>query len=376
MQDLTSADASKRASAILNIVAFRENAAPAVPALLARFLDPDTSPRVKAIVAFRYLPEIPPDQTPRVVNALAKALSSDTQTVVRYEAAVTLNRFAGSNKKAVQALIQGATRDRGTWEIRTACVSTLRGAGWDPKTGPDPEVTRALLQALKDPTHEVRLQAIMNLGFMGSPADPKLREEVYSALQTWSRSRSAEKTSVLWAYVSLVLLGGELRESALDAIAKYLRLEDSEMRVQGIHALAVLGEKARSKAPDLVNVLGDTDDTVVVAAAGALALIHDPSDEVLRSLIKLTRLDKDRASVVVQACLSLSQLGKPAPEVVKALEAVNQRDSLPREVRYAADAALKQLLRSTKADRRGNAGRPPLQGTIERRPPRRQLERD
>jgi HEAT repeat protein len=345
MKDLKHPDASKRATAILNIIAFRENAAPAVPALLSHFRDPDASPRVKAVMAFRYLPESSFGDTSvgDVVKALSDVLTNDSQTIVRYETAVTLGRFAGKNRKAIPALVQGATRDRGTWEIRNACVEALRGAGFDPKKGPDREATRALVQALRDSTHEVRVNAMRNLGFMGPPADPALREEVIGALDAWARSRTADRTSVLWANVSLVFLGDELNDRALDAIARYLTARERDVRIQGIHALGVLGKKAKSKVPDLVNLLSDSEDTVVIAAAQALTVMSDSSERVLSRLIDLTRDKKDRAAVVYQACMSLSRIGGNKREVVKAMEDVSNRDSLPKELRSAVDAVLKDI---------------------------------
>jgi HEAT repeat protein len=349
MRDLTADDASTRTNAIVNIVAFRENAAPAITALLGRFHDGDVSPRVKAVIAFRFLPEIPQNRTAQVVKALAQVLRSDYESTVRYEAAVTLDRFRGKNKAAVPELIANS-RNRSSWEIRYACLTTLLYAGFDPEKGPDPAVTHALLDATRDSTHKVRLQAIMNLGFMGRPPDPHLLEEVAGTLHMWARSNTAHRTTRLWANVSLILLGDKLKEKSLDAIAKNLTAKESEIKIESINALGVLTEKARDKVPDLVNMLSDSDDAVVVAATDALTMLNDKGQRVLLPIINLTKLNKDHAAVIVHACSALNRIGVADPGVVKALEDVNRRESLPKELRLYADAALKDLLKPKPKD--------------------------
>src|SRR5262249_39547822 len=67
MNDLRSADPSKRGMAIQMVIQFREAATPAVPLLLDRTQDRDVSLRTKAIIALR---TIKPE--PRDVHRLVK----------------------------------------------------------------------------------------------------------------------------------------------------------------------------------------------------------------------------------------------------------------------------------------------------------------
>src|SRR5262249_18389878 len=119
-----------------------------------------------------------------VVEVLARRISprQEAQAIVRYEAVRTLARFADQARSAVPALVEGA-EDKYCCEVRQACLAVLRQAGFDPKAGPDPRATRALLQALHDPTAQVRHEATIGLGAMGRPADPALRATVLKALQ-------------------------------------------------------------------------------------------------------------------------------------------------------------------------------------------------
>jgi HEAT repeat protein len=355
VKDLNSEDASVRTIALQNIVQFRENAARVVPLVLGRLRDPDSSVRAKTAILFRYLPQVREVDVSRVVKALGQAITSDSESIVRYEAAMTLaQRFSSQSQEACRALIQGA-RDGRCWEARKACVMALWTAGWDKKTGPNPEATRVLLDRLRyDNAHEVRIHALMGLGGMGRPQDPKLLAEVVRDLETWTRARNV--TSRLWANVALVMLGDTSREKkSLDAIAATLRDRQRDTKVAGLQTLKILGEKARSKLDDVLNALTDPDDEVIIAAAGALPRMNDHSPRVIRPLVELTRGGKDHEKVVLAACVALQEIGRPDPDVVKAMENAGNRSELSKECRAAIQAYLRQLMTPKKDKDKGPA---------------------
>src|SRR5262245_8804363 len=157
-KQLSSEDASKRDEAIVAIVQFGEAASICVPAIVARLKDTDVSPRASALVALRTM-SVDDKDVEAVVVAVAGKLHSvnpqiptrDTQSVIRYEATLTLSRFVPVASSAVPALI-GATMDTSSWKIRHNAVSLLwriSVATNKDGTSPDPRVINALLAAIE-----------------------------------------------------------------------------------------------------------------------------------------------------------------------------------------------------------------------------------
>src|SRR6516162_5319642 len=85
-KDLTHPDPSVRATAISVIPGFREDAMGAIHLLVDRTRDKDASPRVKAVLALKFMGINGADRE-RVVKALGERIATDTQAIVRYEAA-------------------------------------------------------------------------------------------------------------------------------------------------------------------------------------------------------------------------------------------------------------------------------------------------
>lgn len=90
--DLRSADPSLREQAIRAIASFGPNAREAIPQLVERMADRDSSPRMRAVLAIKYMDYYDKD-IPKVVDGLAKRVSEDPQAAIRYEALMALGRF-------------------------------------------------------------------------------------------------------------------------------------------------------------------------------------------------------------------------------------------------------------------------------------------
>jgi HEAT repeat protein len=309
-RELKNPDPSIRARAIQSIIRFGPAAGEAVPLLLDRCGDRDASPRVKAVIALRLVP-VDARDVPKVVETLARrvAPSSESQAIVRYEAASTLLHFADHARAAVPALLAGAD-DGACWETRQTCLAALRRAAGDPRKGPDSRATHALLAALRDPTAQVRLEATIGLGDMGRPADPQLRGMVVRALQGQLNSR--DRALALWSHASLMALD-QVTNAGLEAIAQNLRNSDLEVRLQAAQALSALGYQARPTYPSLIEMLGDREPAAVAAACSALAAVEASN-----------------------------------PQVLSALEGVSRRGDLGRPVKTLAKAALDQLRKGPK----------------------------
>jgi HEAT repeat protein len=342
MADLKHKDPSVRTQAIMSVVAFGEAAGAAVPLILDRCHDHDASPRVKAVVALKVM-FVRPSDVPKVVKTLAELLARDQQAIVRYEAAAALVRYADDAKVAVPALLQGMG-ERGNWEIRHVCIVALRRAARDPRTGPDPHATYALLAALDDPVEKVRMEATLSLGAMGRPADPTLLARVLRALQQQLGSR--DKVLALWSHVSLLALDDKVTDQSLRAIVAMLKNPERDLRVQVLGALAAIGPKARTGIPDVLDALDDKEAEVAAAACTALGRMGDPGPRVLEGLVRASR--RKEPAVVWAACQAMADLGSPSPEVLAALTQVSQRRELDDVILQNAVRVKQQLLKGNK----------------------------
>lgn len=329
--ELSHPDPGVRAQAIIAMLAFRKQGEDAVPKLATMAQrDPDASPRVKAVIALKMMGIRATDIT-RVVEALGYCVAHDDQTVIRYEAATALQRFGSETRRVIPQLLM-AMNNRNTYDVRKACIIALRAAGVDAKKGPDPRVTDALIARLNpfaEPSDEVRLQAIMALGGMGRPQDPKKYGDLLRGLRAQNVYNSPHKIIKLWAHVAIMALEEKVDEKYLErTVADYLKSEERDIRMHGLMAMGALGTKANAYAKDVVRLLRDKEPEVVGAACNALGGIGDKSDRVLKGLIAVTEREGTRehtVPLVKAACAALAQLHVANADVMKALNKVLER---------------------------------------------------
>src|SRR5262249_44538487 len=111
---LKSKDPSVRTQAIVAITAFGNDNSNCGPLLIDRAADKDVSPRVKAVIALRFV-AISDKDFPKVVTSLCYRMSpqSESQTVVRLEAIITLQRYVTDPlaATAIPYLAAAVTRD-------------------------------------------------------------------------------------------------------------------------------------------------------------------------------------------------------------------------------------------------------------------------
>jgi HEAT repeat protein len=340
-KDLIHGDASVRADAIRAIVHFQQ-AAELVPDIVNTLKrDNDAEVRVKAAQALRWIRTSPTHRT-RVIQALGHAVSNDSQSIIRYEAAHTLcycfcplNLEVKEERDVLQDLVKGL-RDRSTYALRDICAQTLIYAGVDPKNGPDPRVTEALVQ-LANPNYElttqVRLKAIMALGRMGRPPDPKRLASVLSILKTPANYNSQRPRVRIWSHVAIIALEEKINKKDLDTIAGYLKHREAAIKAEAILALGALEDKAQDYVRNICEALLNEKDTkdfsVRQAAAQALGNMKNKGPQVVSALIDLTELDsRDSIGVVLSACFSLKRLGANDGQTMKALDKVLAHKSL------------------------------------------------
>lgn len=329
--ELLNRDPSVRSAAIVAITQFNQKEQ-AVSDIIGRLQgDPDASPRVKAAIALRWIRPLPSDRL-RVIQALGHAIGHDGQAIIRYEAVVSLRYHCPLKGKEERAVIQDILASIGsstTFELRDVCIDGLMAAGVDPATGPDRNVTDALIRrasALEEPTAQVRLKAIMALGVMGRPQDPKTWERVRYVLKSASTASGLHnKTIRLWSHVSLMALEEKVNEKDLKEIAGYLKEHEAALRVQAVTAFGALEDKSKAYLPDLCDmVLGkkpEKDTTVLMALATALGHLKNNGDHVQRALIRMTEYEEKKwQDVVLAACNSMALLRLSSPEAIEAME--------------------------------------------------------
>ncbi len=369
--DLKHPDASVREEAIRALVNFGADSARAAPLLVERLRDPDSSPRVKAATALGMI-DLRREDIPKTAQALGQCVAQDPQAVVRYQAAVVLNRLGEDARYALPGLCTGAA-DKSTWEIRQVCINTLRAAGREPGGGPNAAVERALLGALNDNAYHVRLEAVVAIGTLGRPGDRQLLLAVLRALH--ERATDRNHTVRLWADVALMALD-EVTDQGLKAVAKYLKDPDARVRANAARGLGALGNKAKPATAALTEALQDEEVTVVSAAGWALAQMDElsgPARGALLDMLKnpkpdfraaaaqsfgsaginargavpgLTALVLDREQppyVVASACWALGEIGEPDPPAVAALKGVEERKDADESLKQVARTALEQI---------------------------------
>ncbi|HEY7425579.1 MAG TPA: HEAT repeat domain-containing protein [Gemmataceae bacterium] len=341
--DLIHRDPAAKGRAILALLAFGSKSLEAVPALLPIVKNGKEDPGVKAkgLLALKVMgTSIDGADREKVIKALGFVIGNDPNSIVRYEAVQTLLVLMADKKaaKAASAITNDLVMrlDDPAYETRQACITALI-ACVDSKEGPNPRVTDALIRHTKpyyEPSNEVRMQAIIALGAMGRPQEPKKLDVVKGALH--DHDRSSDTAIKIWTHVSLMALEDKVNEKDVNLIVHSLNDANREVRKQAVTALGVvaaLGDRAEKNSKyvkEICTRLETEKETMVQeAACRTLARMGDKDPQVLRALIRLTEQDKQKTNaVVLAACAALAHLHVASPKVMKALNEVRKHKAL------------------------------------------------
>jgi HEAT repeat protein len=190
--------------------------------------------------------------------------------------------------------------------VRSAAARNLAWLGSEAKFAILP-----LRQRLRDVDPQVRCQAAMALGEIGSAAVEEL-------IQALSLSDINVRREAVWALGKI----GPGAGSAAKALAKALSDRDSAVRKGAARALGMLGRQARPAIPFLIRALQDTDLLFCRLAAWALGKIGSPA---VGALVRaLSHADK---YVQREAAWALSQIGPEARAAIPKLVAILQFSS-------------------------------------------------
>jgi HEAT repeat protein len=293
--DLRHADPSMREEAIRAVVAFGPPACSRdiVKTIIERTLDRDAVLRVRATMALTIM-DIRKDDIPLVVNAFANLLENDTQTIVRYQAAVGLVRYEDNAKPALNALIKGSA-DLGSYVIRQQSVIALYHAGRNTGAAPDRAAVTAMYNRLSDTTICVKLEALRGLAFLGKTGDPTVQANLEAKLRELTRVK--DRVVVIWAWIALMGVT-DVSPEIVKAIGAHLKDPQVRIKIAAAEALGQMGNRARFALPDLIEMLKDKEPHVIVTAIWTIGQIEDPGQTALAALTDLTKTEvsKDKST--------------------------------------------------------------------------------
>src|SRR5437899_200239 len=173
----------------------------------------------------------------------------------------------------------------------------------------------AILYVLKyDPSAQVRQEAAMALGELGRPATlPEYQKEKSYLLQAL---HDPEKTVVIWSYVAMLVIDSTVTEEHLVAIAGLLKPKGNKpiVRLHATRALAALGKKAKSRVPNLIEALKDSEPQAATSAAFALGKMGTISSKHLREIADL--LKDPEWQTRMEAVRALGCIGSSAKEMI------------------------------------------------------------
>lgn len=316
-------DASVRQTAIRAVLQFGPAATKATPNLISAIAENDASIRSDAASALGLvLPHLDPNKDDLFKKGVT-ALNShilDEQRPVRLH---VINSLAvlGPYAQSTIGNLNGALVDGQSWEVRRAAAAALGrvAVAADPKEGPDGRALKALTNAVSDACAPVRLEAINSLWMLGLPpriADADLEKRALEARMKNDR----DKVVSLSARALLMNFDEKyLTRVNLDALAKPLDDIDIRLRVASANLLGMLGKKAKTKVPELVNAAGDKDYDLALAAVVAMGRIEDAA--AVPTLTRMMRSPNTDMRLRCQAARTLGSLGENAKESLPELVA-------------------------------------------------------
>jgi len=286
----TNSDPAVRESAVRALPAFgpkgRELGAQDLVDVLTK--DSDWNVRIAALqviptVLVGYA-KVPDTALANGLTAVVSMLSADHLNV-RFEAvgasAAIGSYLRLSQSKAISTLtLRG--KDGNTWYMRRAAAAALGSVGQSIQTGENPEdksfpdsgAITSLLEMVKfDNCALVRIEALNSLIAMGpvlASQTKKWRTDLEYVVKN-----DKDKSVVLWARVCILRndpAGVDGNKAHFDAVASILKAPEVGGRLEACNAMALLGEEAKSKLQDLLNIVTDAKEDLNVVGAALTAV--------------------------------------------------------------------------------------------------------
>src|SRR5262245_19118538 len=315
IKDINHKDPSKRETAARAVLAFPpERAYEAVPAMLTelrRATAVDTSVRVNLAIALGQILGAKKDADPKLVKdavTLLTRLLSDTQGIVKYQAAKALASIGPPEARAALNELLPLLRDKSNYELRQAGALALAQIVIDPQIAAAPWVHKQLQDLLNDPAYGVRQAACQALNKIGHPVEAAQKAAILKTLETLSK-KDPEPPVQIWASVAAMSYSGKIGAEQLEVITRLLHSGDANTKVQAAQALGTIGRRAKEVVPALIEVLKEKDNDPNVVGFTIIALGHIESVRAIPALENLA-LESTNEAIKKAAMASVEQIKK------------------------------------------------------------------
>jgi HEAT repeat protein len=296
-------DPGVRQNAMRAVPFFGEPAKKAVPALLIILKDTDASCRVHAALSLSALADyVSGDEAQKAVQILSERVDNDPQAIVRLHTVMALGSFGPKAVTAIPSLVH-RLHDPNSFELRRAVVNALSSIARNDKFGPDPRAVTAVANLVlqgEEKSGQVRMAAVMALGGMGRPVQEK---EFLLVKQALGRGlKDPDKAVVIWATVALMAVD-HVTEEGLSSVARFLKGKELLPKVHAAEGLLAMGKEARSRIPDIIDMLDDRDPMAVATAIDVLGRFGSTAHEAVPALQRIMDR-KDQTDYFKQAAKS------------------------------------------------------------------------
>jgi HEAT repeat protein len=296
IKEIDSPDPSHRVQAITTVLLFGPSAKKAIPALVRQLKNTynDLAPRANAILALKQLVPLDLQNYARdAVDALSMALDS-AQGIIRFQAAYALAAIGPAARVTVPKLVRLVVDKTQSYEVRQAAATALGRVAYDENNFPDMRALVALVDGVDDVSKEVRmecLQAIINLG-----PPPTGASKEYKTLLERRVKKESDPPTRIWVRVALMRLDGAyITDANLTVIAKLMKDDDLDLRIQAARALGYIGPAAKAKVPELIDALHDKEPLMVWQVIWSLSRMEKDAEKALPSLEKIADSHADPA---------------------------------------------------------------------------------
>jgi HEAT repeat protein len=294
IRQIDNPDPSVREHAIRCVMLFGPSARRAIPSLVRQVRnDNDYSPLSNAIIILSQLMAVEKDQeyAKMTVNALIQALNHP-QAIVRYQAATALG-YCGHWARPAVPKLAGMINDRSSWETRRAVCFALGNTARNEQGIPDILALRALIDAIDDPSKEVRaaaLQSIINLGPPTGQADISVMKNLLEKRLKADKDNACK----IWVRVAIMRVDEKLINDAnLSVISKLMKDSDVDVALQAARALYFIGRESKLRMDDLIDALKHSEARMRVQVVETLERIGPAAERAIPALETLQKSDPD-----------------------------------------------------------------------------------
>jgi HEAT repeat protein len=344
-KELDSPEAKVRRGAAFALGKLANGGANAAPAL-ALLLQKDADATVREAAAFA-LGEIGPaglNHEPKLTQILIAAVQGDQDAMVRRSAVLALGSVAGKETEVFEALRKAAADTSPAVRQNAAhvlgkfgpqAVEVLRSA----LTDNDALVIRDAANSLFRFKNEGRPAVPQLVGCLSKPGlDMETRRAVLTtlvklvdakdkdAIEGLARALRDENEEIrINAALALGNIGGKEAAVAVPVLREGLKQPDEGIRTQAAAALKNIGPQAAPAVPDLIAALSDKSSRMRVLAAVALGAVGKDAESAIPSLVHVLKNTNEEPTVRAFAAVGMAMIGpcdtaeKAVADIVKVL---------------------------------------------------------